>query len=512
MKVCYITSYNHTIHALMHKSLPIFRILGLLLLCGGIASGLQAQKHQFGLRYTMPNYILPLDNVPAPLEGFENWGGGLEFEYQRRIAPNLLIGLPLRFTSGPAISDVNNASAAAIRPEFDVEEIDIFGIGAQLVFEPFAPSTFFDPQLFAGIGLTYDFDGNTVPEIPLGVNLHFNLGDFAYVSPQLSYRLALGDLADVRTNIQAGIGVHVQLDGEGKEKEVVPPPVIDTDGDGIEDSADQCPTEPGPSTTLGCPDTDGDGIADKNDKCPEVVGTSAFMGCPDTDGDGIADPDDQCPEQAGPASNNGCPVADADGDGIPDAEDKCPNEAGLASMMGCPDSDGDGISDREDDCPRQPGTAANNGCPDTDSDGVVDKDDKCPRQAGPASNQGCPEITEKDQETIDFAIQNINFETGSAVLTADSRGVLDRVEDILRRYPGYQLAIGGHTDSVGSAESNMRLSQRRAQSVYEYLVAKGIRANRMSYEGFGETLPIADNRYKDGREQNRRVTLDLMIE
>jgi hypothetical protein len=83
---------------------------------------------------------------------------------------------------------------------------------------------------------------------------------------------------------------------------------IDTDGDGIVDGSDECPTEAGHALTDGCPDTDGDGVRDKDDKCPTQAGFAALQGCPDSDGDGIADADDKCPQQAGSASNNGCPV------------------------------------------------------------------------------------------------------------------------------------------------------------------------------------------------------------
>lgn len=480
----------------------------LLLLLAGTAT-LLAQKHNFGVRYTAPNYILGLGDVPSPLDGVESWGGGLEFEYQRRLSPNLLLGIPIRLTTADALRNNEDAEKDPVSEAVDITKVGAIGGGLQLVFEPIAKASFFDPQLFAGLGVFNDLNGNTVPELPVGLNLHFRLARGIYLSPQASYRLAFGDLKDVRRNIQLGIGGHFQLVGAEAPK---PPVVLDADGDGIEDSADQCPNQPGPASTLGCPDSDGDGVADKNDKCPEVAGTSAYMGCPDTDGDGIIDPDDKCPNEAGPASNDGCPVNDRDGDGVPDAEDKCPGEAGSAALMGCPDADKDGIADRDDDCPREAGTAKTNGCPDSDNDGVVDRDDKCPRQAGPITNQGCPEISEEDQETIDFAIQNINFETASSILTAESRGVVDRVEDILRRYPGYRLLIGGHTDSIGSADSNQRLSERRAKAVYEYLISKGVAASRLSYEGFGESMPIADNRYKDGREQNRRVTLDLIIE
>lgn len=83
------------------------------------------------------------------------------------------------------------------------------------------------------------------------------------------------------------------------------------------------------------PDTDGDGIPDKDDRCPTVAGLASLQGCPDRDGDGIADDADACPDKAGPAEFQGCP--DSDGDGIPDHLDRCPNEPGVASMKGCPE-------------------------------------------------------------------------------------------------------------------------------------------------------------------------------
>lgn len=85
-------------------------------------------------------------------------------------------------------------------------------------------------------------------------------------------------------------------------------------------------------------DTDGDGIADKDDKCPTLAGPAENGGCPwpDTDGDGVLDKDDKCPNVAGPAENYGCPWPDTDGDGIPDKDDKCPNVFGLKEYDGCP--------------------------------------------------------------------------------------------------------------------------------------------------------------------------------
>ena len=487
----------------------------LVLICFTQFNSLAAQvgdndKHQVSARFIAPNYISPLENIPSNFLGRDNFGSGFQFEYQHRLAGNFLIGVPFSISSAEAITNQEVDLTSPISESRDVTTISSYGVDLLAVFEPIARRSFFDPQIFGGIGaLTQGFDETSIV-VPVGLNLNFNLGESVYFSPQISSRLALDtdDIA-IRDTLQLGAGLPFQL-GRSTPKMPPVPKVVDTDGDGIEDAADQCPTEAGTLALLGCPDTDGDGIADKNDKCPEVAGLTAMMGCPDTDADGIADADDKCPTEAGPESNDGCPITDRDGDGTPDAEDECPDRAG--TLNGCPDTDGDGVADKDDDCPSKKGSIATRGCPDTDGDGLLDKDDKCPRRAGPASNQGCPEITKEDRETIDFAIQNINFETASSVIRADSRDVLARVIDIMNRYPGYKLGIGGHTDSIGSAESNMSLSERRAQSVMKYLVDNGVPAARVSAKGYGETLPIADNRYKDGREQNRRVTLDLIIE
>ena len=91
------------------------------------------------------------------------------------------------------------------------------------------------------------------------------------------------------------------------------------------------------SIKFGCPDTDGDGIADNKDNCPTVAGLKALNGCPDADGDGVTDADDKCPNEAGPAANKGCPWPDADGDGVLDKDDKCPDVKGTVANNGCPE-------------------------------------------------------------------------------------------------------------------------------------------------------------------------------
>ena len=266
----------------------------------------------------------------------------------------------------------------------------------------------------------------------------------------------------------------------------------------------------GISVKFGGTDTDGDGIYDKDDACPEVPGLAAFNGCPDSDGDGIEDGKDDCPNQAGPKEMNGCP--DSDGDGIADKDDACPNEAGLAALAGCPDADGDGVADKDDACPNQAGPKENKGCPwpDRDGDGVLDKDDQCPDIAGTVANKGCPEVTEEVQKQLNDYARTILFDTGKATLKTESVSVFVDIIKILNEYPTARFTVEGHTDSVGSESLNQSLSEKRANSVRDFLIKEGIAAERLQAIGYGEAKPIATNNTSAGRSQNRRVEINLI--
>lgn len=266
----------------------------------------------------------------------------------------------------------------------------------------------------------------------------------------------------------------------------------------------------GVSIRFGGKDTDGDGIYDKDDACPDVPGLEEFNGCPDSDSDGIEDAKDDCPNEAGLAEFNGCP--DADSDGVADKDDDCPNVAGLKALNGCPDADGDGIADKDDKCPNEAGPSANGGCPwpDTDGDSVLDKDDQCPEVAGTVANNGCPEVTEEVQKTLNEYARTILFDTGKSSIKDESESVLKDIIAILNEYPTAKFTVEGHTDSVGRESTNMRLSEARALSVKDYLVANGVDQFRLSSKGYGESTPIASNKTKAGRAQNRRVEINLV--
>jgi OOP family OmpA-OmpF porin len=178
---------------------------------------------------------------------------------------------------------------------------------------------------------------------------------------------------------------------------------------------------------------------------------------------------------------------------------------------GCPvDSDGDGVADGLDKCPDTPQGAAVDakGCPkDSDGDGVFDGVDKCPDTPAGAKvdAKGCTVLFEAGRETL--VLRGVNFETDSADLTPASRTILDSVAASLKEWSEVRVEVAGHTDSVGADSYNQQLSQRRAESVRVYLASKGVDMSRMTARGYGETNPVADNKTKEGRGQNRRVEL-----
>ncbi|QBZ98512.1 OmpA family protein [Flavobacterium sangjuense] len=287
----------------------------------------------------------------------------------------------------------------------------------------------------------------------------------------------------------------------------------DADNDGVSDSKDKCPDTPAGVSVdkKGCPlDRDGDGVYDYLDSCPDVAGNALMNGCPDRDNDGVTDAEDRCPDTRGTVALKGCP--DADNDGVADLDDKCPNSTpgSKVDAVGCAlDNDKDGVNNDEDRCPDTYGPVSLKGCPDTDGDGIADIDDRCPNAKGTAENKGCPEIAKKDVVRITYIGSKIFFENNSDKLKVASLVLLDELVAILNKYDAANLTIDGHTDSNGSDEFNMVLSQKRTNSVRAYLISKGVSDSHLTSTGFGETKPIADNKTSLGRSKNRRVELKI---
>lgn len=249
----------------------------------------------------------------------------------------------------------------------------------------------------------------------------------------------------------ATLGIQVDIGG-GK------PRVVDTDGDGVPDDADQCPNTPlgAAVDARGCElDDDRDGVVNSKDECPNTpAGT--------------------------PVDARGCSAADSDGDGVIDTDDQCPNTPAGARVdaRGCElDDDGDGIINSKDLCPN------------TTAGARVDVN-------------GC-EITEV------IELPGVNFGSNSDELLPGSERVLDDAAATLRRYPELIVQVAGHTDSDGSAAYNEGLSERRAETVMNYLIDRGANAANLSARGYGEAEPIADNATATGKAANRRVELRI---
>ena len=300
---------------------------------------------------------------------------------------------------------------------------------------------------------------------------HFGGGVKVPLDEIVGVRLDVRDNLTQKNNADDGTLTHhpeilaaLTLTLDRSAKKEPPPPPQDSDGDGFADPDDECPNEPGVAPK-GCP------------SCPT----------PDTDGDGFLDPDDQCPREAGIAPD-GCPDKDPDKDGVLNPDDKCPDVAGVAPD-GCPDNDPDkdGIPDPADKCPAKPETR--NGYQDTD---------------------GCPDEVPEAVKKFTGVIQGIEFDTGLATIRPGSRPTLDGAAKVLTDFPDIRVLISGHTDNVGQRDKNLTLSQNRAASVKKYLVAKGIKGDRIKTRGAGPDEPIADNKTPAGRQKNRRIEFKLI--
>ncbi len=158
------------------------------------------------------------------------------------------------------------------------------------------------------------------------------------------------------------------------------------------------------------------------------------------------------------------------------------------------DQDEDGVHDRRDRCPDTPKGAEvrHNGCP-------------LPQypEAAPA-----PEAPQ-DEVIVLSDLGEVLFAFDSATLTPAAEATLDTVLEKLRGADVLAIRVDGHTDSVGSDAYNQGLSERRAASVVDYLFSRGVAAEKLSSQGFGESKPIEDNGTDDGRAQNRRVEIHV---
>jgi OOP family OmpA-OmpF porin len=245
-------------------------------------------------------------------------------------------------------------------------------------------------------------------------------------------------------------------------------------------------------------DTDGDAVSDRRDKCPDTPrgATVDAKGCPiDTDGDAVFDGLDQCADtpKGATVDAKGCP-SDADGDGVLDGLDQCADtpKGCAVDAKGCTsDADGDSVCDGIDRC--------------ADTPAGLKVDEK-----------GCViELIERETELMDtgrIRLQNIQFDTGKAILKPESFQTLAVVGTLLTQWPQLKIEVAGHTDNVGGAASNRSLSLLRAKSVLSYMNSKyaALDSTRFTVKGYGKARPLVPNISDENKAQNRRVEFTVL--
>lgn len=338
----------------------------------------------------------------------------------------------------------------------------------------------------------------------------------------------------------------------------------DLDGDGVKNEQDECPELRGLFTANGCPDKDGDSIKDELDACPELFGVPEYDGCPLAIGDMMK----LAEEYGHPAKVNGIAergyyksydgklydkndrlitiakgdivdakgtfitdtknyVFDRDGyirntDGLlvrVDDEGYAFTSEGLISKKRVNGTaTGGGIRFGDGDLPDQPGgngsitidrtynprTNPNNiqfdGEP-NNSNIYQNPVNEVPLTAEEAAN--CNRI---NLQSLTAAIY---FDYDAAQADQSSLRQLNRVVDAMQKCARLELQVGGHADSDGSSNYNIKLSERRAKAVLKYLMGKGISDQRLKYNAYGEKYPMADNTTEEGKQRNRRAEIKV---
>lgn len=309
------------------------------------------------------------------------------------------------------------------------------------------------------------------------VSVH--LGYARFDGPQLSADAAFGYEMSIAAPVQLGFFVRASLMPGG-----------DVDGvDALVIGGLSGSLELGPRVTS--VDTDGDGLP--NERELQAHDTDPFRA--DTDGDGLNDG-----VEVNGATNPLRP--DTDDDGLTDGqEDTNANgrRDGRESDPTLADTDGGGVPDGyEVEHGTDPNLAADD---DEDRDRVLNPQDQCPGTAEgtEVDVRGCAIMRAR------MVLPGIEFGFDSAEILPASERTLNIARQILRDNPDARVEVGGHTDDVGNANYNRRLSQQRADAVRDWLVGHGVERDRLRARGYGAAQPVAPNTTDEGRARNRRI-------
>ena len=395
---------------------------------------------------------------------------------------------------------------------FDLESLNPYGyVGAGMLKWDIKDK----PIVSAGLPEEDGFDFF----MPLGLGLEIKLANSLLLDISGGYNIAFTDNLDYYLSQKddgfwsAGIGLvftgesgssDSDLDGLTLDQEKTigtDPENSDSDGDGLIDGLEfnQYKTNP-----LG-QDSDLDGLDDNE----EVKNYTTNPNKMDTDSDGLSDGDEVLKHKTDPLRE------DSDNDGISDLDEITKTKSNPTKS----DSDDDGLKDG-DELNKYKTSITDK---DTDNDGLTDGDEIFKYNTNPLKedtdegtvsdkvevDRGTNPLNPEDDVILDVSapmvLEGVTFASGSAELTPESEYILKRALVTLNVYPDMTVEIRGHTDNVGKASSNLRLSERRANSVRNWIINKGVDPNRVVAKGYGEQNPIADNNSAEGRRLNRRI-------
>ena len=285
--------------------------------------------------------------------------------------------------------------------------------------------------------------------------------------------LELGTNPDIADSDNDGINDGLEINQYNTD-----PLKKDSDNDGINDKAELKEYGTNPNSK----DSDKDSLSDGD----EIKKYNTAPLRSDSDFDGLSDDSELFVTKTNPLKS------DTDNDGLNDGEEV---ERFKTSPIK-PDTDEDGLSDGEEVLQHNTNPLKK----DTDGGGESDK-----KEIDQNTNPLNPEDDIVLDITTPIVLDGVTFATNSAELTPESEKMLMKVLNTLNAYPDIKVEIRGYTDNVGNASSNLQLSQRRANAVRYWIIAKGIAPNRVTARGYGEQDPIADNNTKEGRRLNRRI-------
>jgi outer membrane protein OmpA-like peptidoglycan-associated protein len=336
--------------------------------------------------------------------------------------------------------------------------------------------------------------------VPVGAGIEFSLSKSVSMELSGGYNHAFNDNlnyakfpwdGDWNTDGWAtvGLGLTISLNKSN----------ADDDKDGLtNDEEEKLGTDPNN------PDTDGDGLSDGDEV--KTYHTDPLKA--DTDGDGLKDGDEVMKYKTDPLK------VDTDGDGLNDGDEVLKYHTDPLN----PDTDGDGLNDGNEVTMYKTDPLLK----DTDGDGLTDGDEVLKYKTNPLNRdtdggtvddgtevrRGTDPLNPADDVVkvqAPIILEGIEFASGKADIKPVSALTLEKALTTLKTYSDIEVEISGHTDIIGGHAMNMKLSQRRADAVKNWLVEKGIDPKRITAKGYGPDKPIATNKTKEGRQQNRRI-------